>query len=221
MWSLFTSGKPARPRAGRESRRAARFGVEGMKSPFGDVADISEGGVRVRCDKKPSVPVGATMRFWLRSGKHSLAVVGRVTRVRRRGWSKFEVGIQLVHESPASAKALVTLARFGFLPKAAEEEAAASGAAKNTGAARPAPPKAKLPNHYATLGVPIDAGADHIRRAYRALALELHPDLNHDPAANERFILVRQAYEVLRDADAKSRYDALAQRVFAKPSARA
>lgn len=221
MWSLFTSGKPARPRGGRDGRRAARFGVEGMKSPFGDVVDISEGGLRVKCVKKPDVPVGAAMRFWLKSGKHTMPVVGRVTRVKRRGWSKFEVGIQLVHESPASAKALVTLARFGFLPQAANEEPEA-GAAKNANkTAKPAPPKAKLPNHYATLGVPLDAGADHIRRAYRALALELHPDLNHDPAANERFILVRQAYEILRDADAKSRYDALAQRVFAKQSARA
>jgi len=54
-------------------------------------------------------------------------------------------------------------------------------------------------DYYATLGVRRDASADDIKRAYRRLARELHPDVNADPAHQERFKQVTAAYEVLSD----------------------
>jgi len=54
-------------------------------------------------------------------------------------------------------------------------------------------------DYYATLGVRRDASADDIKRAYRRLARELHPDVNADPAHQERFKRVTAAYEVLSD----------------------
>ncbi len=61
---------------------------------------------------------------------------------------------------------------------------------------------------YKVLGVAKSARDDEIRRAYRKLAKELHPDVRpDDPAASERFKKVTAAYDILGDATKRQRYD--------------
>jgi DnaJ-class molecular chaperone len=61
---------------------------------------------------------------------------------------------------------------------------------------------------YSQLGVKRDASEAEIKKAYRKLAKELHPDKNKDnPKATERFAKVTQAYDLLTDKDKRARYD--------------
>jgi molecular chaperone DnaJ len=60
---------------------------------------------------------------------------------------------------------------------------------------------------YDVLGVAREASPDEIKRAYRRLARELHPDVNPDPATQERFKEITAAYEILRDPEKRRMYD--------------
>ncbi len=62
-------------------------------------------------------------------------------------------------------------------------------------------------DYYATLGVDRRANGDEIKKAYRRLARELHPDVNPDPVTQERFKEINQAYEVLSDPEKRELYD--------------
>src|SRR5881227_3295057 len=62
-------------------------------------------------------------------------------------------------------------------------------------------------DYYAILGVPRNADNDQIKKAYRRLARELHPDLNPSAEAQERFKEVTAAYEVLSDPEKRQIVD--------------
>ncbi|MFT4212741.1 MAG: molecular chaperone DnaJ [Microbacterium sp.] len=64
-----------------------------------------------------------------------------------------------------------------------------------------------MADHYDVLGVSRDASPDEIKKAYRRLARQLHPDVNPGEEAAERFKLVTHAYDVLSDPEQRRRYD--------------
>src|ERR1041385_1856301 len=65
-------------------------------------------------------------------------------------------------------------------------------------------------DYYKTLGVERNASEEDIRKAYRKLAMQYHPDRNpNDKQAEERFKEINEAYQVLSDSEKRTHYDRL------------
>src|SRR5713101_4038551 len=62
-------------------------------------------------------------------------------------------------------------------------------------------------DYYKTLGVPKNDSTDDIKKAYRKLARQYHPDVNKKPDAEKRFKEINEAHEVLSDPEKRKRYD--------------
>src|SRR5256886_6081146 len=62
-------------------------------------------------------------------------------------------------------------------------------------------------DYYKTLGVPKNASTEDIKKAYRKLARQYHPDVNKKPDAEKKFKEINEANEVLSDPDKRKRYD--------------
>jgi curved DNA-binding protein len=69
----------------------------------------------------------------------------------------------------------------------------------------------KFRDYYATLGVPRDATAEQIKKAFRGLARKFHPDVSKEPDAEARMKEINEANAVLSDPEKRAAYDALAQ----------
>ncbi|MHB8105360.1 MAG: molecular chaperone DnaJ [Dehalococcoidales bacterium] len=62
-------------------------------------------------------------------------------------------------------------------------------------------------DYYEVLGLPRDCSAEDIKKAFRKLAMQYHPDRNHDAGASDKFKEINEAYEILSDDDKRATYD--------------
>src|ERR1041385_8652026 len=69
-------------------------------------------------------------------------------------------------------------------------------------------------DYYEVLGISKTASADEIKKAYRKLALQYHPDRNKTKEAEEKFKEVTKAYEVLSNEEKRKNYDQFGHAAF-------
>src|SRR3954470_9558147 len=75
----------------------------------------------------------------------------------------------------------------------------------------------KKRDYYEVLGVERSVTAEEVKRAYRKLAVQFHPDKNpNDPQAEEKFKELGEAYDVLMDADKRAAYDRFGHAAFSQ-----
>ncbi|HBL97847.1 MAG TPA: DNA-binding protein, partial [Psychrobacter sp.] len=70
-------------------------------------------------------------------------------------------------------------------------------------------------NYYDILGVKKDATDAEIKKKYRKLVRQFHPDVSDDPDADSKIAEINNAYETIRDKDKRAEYDAMLDNPFA------
>lgn len=209
--------KPGRI-GGTHPRASERFRVQGLSCALGEIVDLSATGMRLRHKGRPPVRAGDVHAFTVESESQAVRAQGRVAWVRRRGVGTFEIGVQFQGIKPGVSRALVQLAKYGFIQARDGERRGPPGDAGSSSAATPPPGSTpptgvraaiEVEDLYAILGVAPHATGAEVRAAYHRLAKELHPDTGASPEQAERLVLVNKAFSILRDPVKRTRYDAL------------
>lgn len=207
--------------SGSERRLNYRYETHDLICALGKVADISRTGARVLCDGPPPVKQGQTVSIRLVAGGKKLVLSAEVIRIRRPKIMGKErsIGLKFVGLTQKHEYALENLGKFGtFVPGAdtggdpSPSSAPAHTSADATAHADPTQSctplmSVELPDLYEILGAPPSATHEELRAAFRKLATQLHPDVNPDPEAHERFQEIVSAWQILGDPELRSRFD--------------
>ncbi len=93
-------------------RRAGRLTCSMLESSFGEVVDLSVTGMRCRSSKPIDVASGQVVDFHLKTLAGDMAMQGRVVWTTKKGWRRFEVGVQFVNVSDQIRRTLIEVARI-------------------------------------------------------------------------------------------------------------
>ena len=182
-------------------RNAPRHFVDGLSCELGEVCDLSATGMRIKGSGKPILKKGQNGKVSLSFNGGVLNLDSQVVWFKRRGFRKWEIGLSFLHVSPGMAKAISTIAEFGFLPKETLENAGTNRKKKKMKASLNAP------NYYKVLGVLPDASDEEIQQAYRTLARKYHPDVAKDEESSRKFMRISEAYQTLKDEERRALFD--------------
>lgn len=201
MW-FSGFGKPA---ARTRQRESERFGSDLLTCPLGDVYDLSASGIRLRGKGCCKVSVGECLAVTLQAPQGALTLQARVVRIQRQGLRTFDIGMQFIGITPGTARALKTLAEFGFVSGRSSgsqqpaAESASSPPPPQPGAERQAA-TARIERARKLLQVTENVTASELKAAYRRMAREFHPDVRPGPGADQLFADIAEAYQTLRAA---------------------
>ena len=211
------------PKNGKERRRHERLPTStAISCALGELIDMTGTGMRVACKRKPPVSVGQSMSLSISTEVNKIKVDGRIIWVRRTGFRSFQIGIKFDGVKPVTAKALESIAKFGYIDQTvlrksddSKSKSKSKSEAKSTGGRskqRTLPPstprvEARFPDYYEILGVEENATPDDIKTAFRNLARKHHPDVCDDEGAKSKFQEIHHAYKTLIDPDKRKAYD--------------
>lgn len=182
-------------------RRLPRHETDAVTCDLGKILDLSGSGMRVEFKGRCPVKVGQTLPVKLKTPNGSLPVTLRTVWRRRTGLlGGYQAGFQFVGIKPAQSVALATIARFGFVSTADVQPGTAKRSASKT---RSTPGNVDagivMAEYYDRLDLPRDATMEDIKNAYRKLARKYHPDVAPGEENRQKFIALREAYDLLCD----------------------
>lgn len=179
-----------------DTRRFQRHATEGVSCDLGEVADLSEGGMRVVTQGRPPVRTGQIHSLRISAGDDEINVAGRFVRMRRVSLKRFETGVEFINLPEAKADQIRRLAINGGRPE--EQDSGVAGRIHAT---------VELPDYYAALEVSPDASDQEIQAAHRRLVRMYHPDVSDIENCEWKFREIQEAWEILKDAQRRRAYD--------------
>ncbi len=199
-------------------RTSQRFSTNSVEWEYGGVINMSTTGACI-VDKRTMTTLapGVTQTLRFCSEGRTLTLQAQVKWARRS--SSAEGMLAGVVFTSVSAKQTIEIERFAGIrfsdaAKSAERTADSMNDEPETPVSHE--PAGELVDLYRVLGIRPDASESDIRGAFRRNASRWHPDTCSSPEAAERFVEVSKAYKVLRDAQARGRYDSMLRTSEAK-----
>jgi len=191
----------SKPLADDPRRKLPRHETDAVTCELGKILDLSGSGMRVQFKGRCPVKVGQTMPIKLKTPNGSLPVTLRTIWRQRTGlMGGYEAGFQFLGIKPAQSVALATIARFGFVSTA---DVQPGGTKRSASSTRSSPGNVAasivMAEYYDRLDLPRDATMADIKDAYRKLARKYHPDVAPGEDNRQKFIALREAYDLLCD----------------------
>lgn len=195
---MTVKGRPLQDHPG---RKLPRHETEAVKCDLGLVLDLSGSGVRLLLKKPGAVRLGQPIPVKLKTPHGMLPVTLRPVWKKRIGlWGGVEAGFAFVGIKPAQSVALATIARFGFV-SAADVQPASNRSDPRRTRSSPGNVEAKIvmAEYYTRLELSEDAGLAELKDAYRKMARKYHPDVAAGEENRQKFLQLREAYDLLSD----------------------
>ncbi|MEO1534119.1 MAG: J domain-containing protein [Planctomycetota bacterium] len=178
--------------------------------PSGEVMDVSREGFRLASPKKFAFKAGEVHQVVLRAGKQQVRASARVQWIKRASLfpARYEAGFQIVDPRAGVGVAVLQMGQFGCVSAESVDAGSPQEAANRSQPAQAGvTASVEIEDLYEILGIDADADADAIKRAYRKLAQQHHPDHSEADDAEAVFDRIAKAYSVLGDVRRRDWYD--------------
>ena len=177
-------------------RKMPRHQTDVVRCALGEVINLSGTGMRIAVSGRCRIKIGQVVPIKLKTPSGMMVLSARAVWRRRTGLlGGHQVGFNFDSITPQQSVALGTIARFGFV--AGSE--VVSDTPSNTASPAQVEASIVLAEYYKRLGLEPSASGDEIKAAYRQLARKYHPDVAPGEENRQKFMELREAYDLIND----------------------